>query len=87
TLLRDGSKDFAGVQRQALHRLEEGGFTPDYVEVREADTLAPASADDKRLVVLAAAWLGKARLIDNLSLDLGLPQDKTVVLSQPEVVG
>ena len=86
-LLRDGSKDFADLQRQALRHLEEGGFRPDYVEVREADTLAPAGADDKRLVVLAAAWLGKARLIDNLPLDLGVPQDKTVVLSQPETVG
>ena len=86
-LLRDGSKDFAGLQTQAKQRLEEGGFRPDYVEVRDADTLAPAAADHKRLVVLAAAWLGKARLIDNLPLDIGAPQDKTVVLSRPETVG
>ena len=86
-LLRDGSKDFHGLQAQARRRLEEGGFKPDYVEVRNADTLAPATADDTRLVVLAAAWLGKARLIDNLSMDLGVPQDRTVVLSQSETVG
>ena len=86
-LLRDGSKDFAGLQTQAKQRLEEGGFRPDYVEVRDADTLAPAAADHKRLVVLAATWLGKARLIDNLPLDIGAPQDKTVVLSRPETVG
>lgn len=85
--LRDGSKDFAGLGAQARHHLEEGGFKPDYVEVRDADTLAPAGADDPRLVVLAAAWLGKARLIDNVTVDLSVPQDKTVVLSQPEVVG
>lgn len=85
--LRDGNRDFAGLQRQALRRLEEGGFRPDYVEVRNADTLGVATADDKRLVVLAAAWLGKARLIDNLPMDLGVPQDKTVVLSQSEAVG
>lgn len=86
-LLRDGSRDFAGMQRQAAQRLEAGGFRPDYVEVRNADTLAPAGADDQRLVVLAAAWLGKARLIDNFPMDLSVPQDKTVVLSQPETVG
>jgi|SRR6185312_7888547 len=86
-LLRDGSRDFSGLQAQARHRLEEGGFRPDYVEVRNADTLAPAAADDARLVVLAAAWLGKARLIDNLPMDLGVPQDRTVVLSQGETVG
>ena len=86
-LLRDGSKDFAGLQRQARSRLEEGGFRPDYVEVCNADTLAPAMPDDRRLVVLAAAWLGKARLIDNLAMDLSVSQDKTVVLSQSETVG
>jgi pantoate--beta-alanine ligase len=80
-LLRDGSKDFRGLQDQAQRRLTEGGFRPDYVEVRDADTLAPAAPDDMRLVVLAAAWLGKARLIDNLSMDISVPQDRTVVLS------
>jgi len=86
-LLRDGNKDFADLQTQALRRLTAGGFRPDYVEIRNADTLAPAGAEDARLVVLAAAWLGKARLIDNLPLDLSVPQDRTFVLSQPETVG
>jgi pantoate--beta-alanine ligase len=86
-LLRDGSKDFRGLQTQAQRRLTEGGFRPDYVEVRNADTLAPAGPEDMRVVVLAAAWLGKARLIDNLSMDLSVPQDRTVVLSQTEAVG
>lgn len=86
-LLRDGSKDFSGLQAQAGRRLEEGGFKPDYVQVRNAESLAPAAEDDVRLVVLAAAWLGKARLIDNLSMDLSIPQDRTVVLSEAETVG
>ena len=86
-LLRDGNKGFADLQTQAQRRLTAGGFRPDYVEIRNADTLAPADAGDPRLVVLAAAWLGKARLIDNLPLDLGIAQDRTLVLSQPETVG
>jgi pantoate--beta-alanine ligase len=86
-LLRDGSRDFRGLQSQAVRRLTEGGFKPDYVEIRDADTLAAAEAGDVSLVVLAAAWLGKARLIDNLPLDLSAPQDRTVVLSQTESVG
>ncbi len=45
------------------------GFTPDYLEVRHADTLAKAQPQDKALVILAAAYLGKARLIDNLRFD------------------
>jgi pantoate--beta-alanine ligase len=85
--LRDGSRDIHGLQSQAMRRLTEGGFKPDYVEIRHADTLAAAEAGDTSLVILAAAWLGKARLIDNLPLDLSVPQDRTVVLSRTESVG
>jgi pantoate--beta-alanine ligase len=85
--LRDGKGDFASLQKDAAQRLDAGGFQTDYVEIRHADTLAPAGPGDTRLVVLAAARLGKARLIDNLALDLGVPQDKTVVLSRGETVG
>ncbi|MCH1920280.1 pantoate--beta-alanine ligase [Shewanella sp. A3A] len=46
--------------------LTAAGLTPDYIEVREACTLAPVTDTDHALVVLAAAYLGKARLIDNL---------------------
>lgn len=49
--------------------LVAAGFTPDYLEVRHADTLAKAKPQDKALVILAAAYLGKARLIDNLRFD------------------
>ncbi len=49
-------------------RLEQNGFKPDYVAVcRQAD-LQPAGTRDKNLVILAAAWLGKTRLIDNVTL-------------------
>jgi pantoate--beta-alanine ligase len=46
--------------------LEAQGFRPDYIEVRSDRDLQPARPDDRDLVVLAAAWLGRARLIDNL---------------------
>lgn len=49
--------------------LVAAGFTPDYLEVRHANTLAKAEPQDKALVILAAAYLGKARLIDNLRFD------------------
>jgi pantoate--beta-alanine ligase len=38
------------------------------VAVRNRATLAPPGPHDKELVVLAAAWLGKTRLIDNLEV-------------------
>jgi pantoate--beta-alanine ligase len=40
----------------------------DYVAVRNRATLAPPGPHDKELVVVAAAWLGKTRLIDNLEI-------------------
>lgn len=84
--LRDGDKDFAALQQRGVKRLEEEGFLPDYVEVRHADTLAVPAATDSRLVVLGAARLGKARLIDNIPLDLGVPDAQTVILSRLESV-
>jgi pantoate--beta-alanine ligase len=40
------------------------------VSVRRQADLAPPAAGDRALVVLAAAWLGRARLIDNLEINL-----------------
>ena len=80
--VKDGGRDFAALQQRAQQQLQAGGFRPDYVEIRHADTLAPACADDRRFVVLGAAWLGKARLIDNVTLDLSLPTDRTLVLRE-----
>ncbi|MDL2197314.1 pantoate--beta-alanine ligase [Shewanella algae] len=48
--------------------LRAAGLEPDYLEVREASSLKPVSSDEKSLVILAAAYLGKARLIDNMTL-------------------
>jgi pantoate--beta-alanine ligase len=61
-----GEADLAAVCRRAIDALECAGFRPDYVEVRRASDLAVPDAGDADLVVLAAAWLGKARLIDNV---------------------
>ena len=46
--------------------LKKSGFVPDYLSVRRQSDLSEPEADDTRLVVLAAAWLGQTRLIDNL---------------------
>lgn len=51
----------------ARARIAEAGFgTIDYVELRDADTLAPITRVERPARLLAAAWLGKARLIDNV---------------------
>jgi pantoate--beta-alanine ligase len=67
--LAGGGMDYAAVERQAMVRLREAGFGPDYVAVRRAADLAAPRAGEpsETLVVLGAAWLGGARLIDNTS--------------------
>ncbi len=53
----------------AKRKLGAAGFTKiDYVEVRDAETLADASNLSQPLRVLAAVWLGKTRLIDNVAV-------------------
>lgn len=63
-----GDTNYLSLQKLALRRLEGKGFTPDYIEVRrKSDLQAPQKTSDD-LVILGAAWLGKARLIDNISV-------------------
>ncbi|MFT5593355.1 MAG: pantoate--beta-alanine ligase [Oceanicoccus sp.] len=67
--IQGGSTQFKKLCDAAKKELATLGFAPDYVEVREANSLRPATADDAELVVLVAAILGKARLIDNLRIN------------------
>jgi pantoate--beta-alanine ligase len=66
--IADGSRDFERLERESAAVLDATGFRTDYVSVRAAGTLAPPEADDRHLVVLAAARLGAARLIDNVQV-------------------
>ena len=66
--LRAGDRDFATIERSGLEVLERAGFRPDYFSVRRADDLSTPDSDTRHLVVLTAARLGRARLIDNLQL-------------------
>jgi pantoate--beta-alanine ligase len=63
-----GETDLEALTRQAEQTLEAGGFRPDYFAVRRARDLRRALEQDRELVILAAAFLGRARLIDNLEL-------------------
>ena len=68
TRMRAGDRDFAGIERAGVEALEQAGFRPDYFAVRCADDLGSPDADTRQLVVLIAARLGRARLIDNLQV-------------------
>ncbi|MBZ9935340.1 pantoate--beta-alanine ligase [Mesorhizobium sp. BR1-1-16] len=55
--------------RAGLAKLKSVGFRPDYLELRNALTLAaPTPGDAGPLRLLVAAWLGKTRLIDNIAV-------------------
>ena len=64
------NKDFIGLAKKAARNIDETGMKTDYIHICHARTLQSASEDDKELVILAAAHCGKARLIDNLIVNL-----------------
>jgi pantoate--beta-alanine ligase len=64
--IEKGDGDYETIQQAGLQLLERAGFKPDYFAIRQAQDLAPLKADSRDLIVLAAAHLGKARLIDNV---------------------
>jgi len=66
--LRAGETDFAVIERSGLGALTAAGMKPDYFAVRRAQDLGAPQADTSHLVVLTAARLGKARLIDNIQV-------------------
>ncbi len=66
TRIQSGRRDYDILLQQAASELAAAGLHPDYLELREAGSLKPATADSTRLVILAAALLGNTRLIDNI---------------------
>lgn len=68
--LMQGCADRDQLREQAQQKLEAAGFRRDYFEIRAQHNLQTPTEEEKRLVILAAAFLGKARLIDNITLEL-----------------
>ena len=66
--LRQGKQSIEDIEQEALGRLEKASFRPEYVSIRRAEDLGKPIAGDTRLSILIAAWLGRARLIDNLKV-------------------
>jgi pantoate--beta-alanine ligase len=69
-----GERDFAALTARARRHLAMAGWRVDYVELRDAATLAPAASGSARAVVLGAAGLGGTRLIDNVEFDVDAPR-------------
>jgi len=67
----DGGRDFERIQEDAVQSLSARGWVVDYVAVRNQSDLLPAGATQRELVILAAARLGNARLLDNVEVCVG----------------
>ncbi|EFD6883766.1 pantoate--beta-alanine ligase [Escherichia coli] len=68
--LQAGERDLDEIIAIAGQELNEKGFRADDIQIRDADTLQEVSENSKRAVILVAAWLGDARLIDNKIVEL-----------------
>lgn len=68
--LQAGERDLDEIIAIAGQELNEKGFRADDIQIRDADTLLEVSETSKRAVILVAAWLGDARLIDNKMVEL-----------------
>ena len=69
--LKDPGADIAAVEGEGIHALELAGLRPEYFSVRRTADLAEPAPGDRELSVLTAAWLGAARLIDNVKVIRG----------------
>lgn len=70
-----GFDSYADLEHHAIETLQLAGFRPDYFSVRDAHTLGDVTLDTEQVVILAAAYLGRTRLIDNVSLNLNPSHD------------
>lgn len=68
--IEEGERNYKKLEQQAIENLNRAGFNTDYYCVCSSETLQPASANDKKLVILVTASLGKTRLLDNIEVDL-----------------
>ena len=64
--IQAGNQDFPAIEAQTSRFLTQLGWIVDYISIRSARTLLPATQADLQLVVLGAARQGSTRLIDNI---------------------
>ena len=68
--IRGGNREFDTLEATAITTLDALGFKTEYISVRDAENLTSPASDCHDYVVLAAARLGEARLIDNIEFQL-----------------
>ncbi len=73
-----GETDLTALEARGMAQLEDAGFAPDYFVIRKAGDLAPPDPDSRYLVIMAAARLGRARLIDNMLVERRISVSGTI---------
>ncbi len=61
------------IEEDGIQMLSTAGLRVEYFSIRRMEDLAEPEAEDTRFCILIAAWLGLARLIDNITIDLETP--------------
>lgn len=67
--IQSGARDYAALEQEATEQLNNQGFVTDYIKIQTAELSTP-TPQSRDLVILAAAYLGTTRLIDNIQLTL-----------------
>lgn len=67
--LHEGATNYTELEQAATNQLRELDFKPDYISIREPDSLLPPTAESRSLRVFGAARLGRTRLIDNIGIE------------------
>lgn len=68
--IKNGERGYLHLQQDSIEALNQQGFKTDYFEICKAQDLSAAEQDTQEMVILVSAWLGKARLIDNIRVSL-----------------
>jgi len=66
--IREGQRDFTSLTAEAQEQLEKNQFKNDYFNIVDTETLKPASEKTLSIIILAAAFMGATRLIDNITV-------------------
>jgi pantoate--beta-alanine ligase len=80
--IRGGRNDFDSIIEDASDQLRAADLQTDQINICDANTLQPATAETKQIVILMAAFLGSVRLIDNQVLELN--SEKEAPAPQPQ---
>lgn len=64
--LRTGKHSMEDIETRGIQALSEAGLEPEYFSIRRTEDLGEPNKGDRKLTILTAAWLGPARLIDNI---------------------